>query len=376
MSDRLLRYGEILDGTIEPPNANKSNNLQKILRSKEILRENSSKAISFSKAIISSFGLGAIFPSTINVIQGKKGVHKSRLTETLCCTLLSRNFGANFLGFKRDFTKTYAVLYVDTERNIKEQFPYAIQKIKEKSGYGIQDQPLNFDYISLIDVARNKRFETLKEYLELTREKYKDCQLFIVMDVITDCIENFNDPKESMKLVDLLNETINNYNVTFLCVIHENPSSGDKARGHLGTEIINKASQVMQIGFEKDGKQIDTELIRLNFLHCRSTRKLDSIYLKYSEEEKGLVIASGEEVNEIKHQKQEKASIPEIQSFIIANYSVDDTISKKDLIAQLTEYFECGIRTIEERLKELIELGALSKESKGKEVFYRMIIPF
>jgi hypothetical protein len=376
MSNRLLKYGEILDGVNDTLNINKSNNLEKILRSKEILRENSSKAISFSRAIISSFDLGAIFPSTINVIQGKKGVHKSRLTETLCCTLLSRTLGANMLGFKRDFTKTYAVLYVDTERNIKEQFPYAIQKIKEKSGYEIQEQPPNFDYISLIDVPRKERFDTLEEYLELTREKYKNSQLFIVMDVITDCIENFNDPKESMKLVDLLNETINNYDVTFLCVIHENPSSGDKARGHLGTEIINKASQVMQIGFEKDSKNNDTELIRLKFLHCRSTRRLDSIYLKYSDEEKGLVIASGEEVNEIKHQKQEKASIPEIQSFITSNYSIDDIISKKDLITQLTESFECSVRTIEERLKELLELGSLSKENKGKEVFYRLTIPF
>lgn len=376
MSNRLKKYEAILNETIETPIINKSNNLDKILRSKEILRENSSKAISFSRAIISSFDLGAIFPSTINVIQGKKGVHKSRLTETLCCTLLSRTLGANFLGFKRDFTKTYAVLYVDTERNIKEQFPYAIQKIKEKSGYEIQEQPPNFDYISLIDISRNERFDTLKEYLETTREKYKNSQLFIVMDVITDCIENFNDPKESMKLVDLLNETINNYDVTFLCVIHENPSSGDKARGHLGTEIINKASQVMQIGFEKDNKQNDTELIRLKFLHCRSTRRLDTVYLKYSDEAKSLVLASGEEVNEIKHQKQEKASIPEIQSFITSNYSVDESVSKKVLIAHLTESFECGVRTIEERLKELVELGSLSKENKGKEVFYCLTVPF
>lgn len=374
MSNRLKEYEAILNEANETPTINKSNNLDKILRSKEILRENSSKTISFSRAIISSYDLGAIFPSTINVIQGKKGVHKSRLTETLCCTLLSRTLGANFLGFKRDFTKTYAVLYVDTERNIKEQFPYAIQKIKEKSGYEIQEQPPNFDYISLIDVTRNARFETLKEYLELTREKYKNSQLFIVMDVITDCIENFNDPKESMKLVDLLNETINNYDVTFLCVIHENPNNGDKARGHLGTELINKASQVMQIGFEKDSKNNDTELIRLKFLHCRSTRKLDTIYMQYSEEEKGLIIASGETVNEIRHQKQEKASIPAIKSWLSNNLQVE--MPKKALIKNLREAFDCGERTMEDRLKELVDSDYLSKEQKGIQAFYRLTLPF
>ena len=281
MSNKLTNYQAILEDNNYIPATPNSDNLDRIIKSKELLRNYSSKPINFSSSIISHFGMGAIFPNTITVVQGKKGSHKSHLTEILCIVMLSQIYEPEYIGFIRDNSKKYAILYVDTERNIKEQFPYAIQKIKEKSGYKIDEHPTNFDYISLIDVNRSERLDTLTEYLQITREKYKDYHLFIVMDVITDCIENFNDPKESMKLVDLLNETINNYDVTFLCVIHENPSSGDKARGHLGTEIINKASQVMQIGFEKDSKNNDTELIRLKFLHCRSTRKLDTIYMKY-----------------------------------------------------------------------------------------------
>ena len=283
-------------------------------------------------------------------------------------------YESEYIGFLRDNSKEYAVLYVDTERNIKEQFPYAIQKIKEKSGYKIDEHPSNFDYISLIDVERSQRLDTLTEYLKITREKYKDCHLFIVMDVITDCIENFNDPRESMKLVDLLNETINNYDVTFLCVIHENPSSGDKARGHLGTEIINKASQVMQIGFEKDSKNNDTELIRLKFLYCRNTKKLDTIFLRYSDELEGLIAASEEELDDVKHQKQTKANIPEVQVWLKENLGGE--ITKKTLISNLKQAFDCGERTIEDRLKELLDSEFLIKESKGKEVLYRLAIPF
>ena len=283
-------------------------------------------------------------------------------------------YESEYIGFLRDNSKEYAVLYVDTERNIKEQFPYAIQKIKEKSGYKIDEHPSNFDYISLIDVERSQRLDTLTEYLKITREKYKDCHLFIVMDVITDCIENFNDPRESMKLVDLLNETINNYDVTFLCVIHENPSSGDKARGHLGIEIINKASQVMQIGFEKDSRNNDTELIRLKFLYCRNTKKLDTIFLRYSDELEGLIAASEEELDDVKHQKQTKANIPEVQVWLKENLGGE--ITKKTLISNLKQAFDCGERTIEDRLKELLDSEFLIKESKGKEVLYRLAIPF
>jgi hypothetical protein len=374
MSDRFAKYQELLSENNELPLPNISENLTKILKSQELLKINSSKPITFSKALISSYGLGAIFPNTINVVQGKKGVHKSRITEAFCCVLLAKKLGSSFLSFIRDFTKSYAVLYVDTERNLKEQFPYAIQKIKEKSGYEIDEHPPNFEYISLIDIKREKRFDTLAEYIVRFRESHKNSHLFIVMDVVTDCVENFNEPKETMKFIDLLNETINNYDVTFLCVIHENPNSGDKARGHLGTELINKASQVMQIGFEKDSNSNDTELIRLKFLHCRSTRKLDTIYMQYSEEEKGLIIASGETVNEVRHQKQDKASVPAIQSWLSEN--LQEEMPKDELIKKLREAFDCGERTIEDRLKELVDSECLSKEKKGRQVFYRLTLPF
>lgn len=374
MSNKLTNYQEMLeDNNYIPPTPN-SDNLDRFIKSKELLRLNSSKPISFSSSIITHFGIGAIFPNTINVVQGKKGSHKSRLTEILCIVMLSQMYGLEYTGFLRNNLKKYAVLYVDSERNIKEQFPYAIQKIKEKSDYKIDEHPSNFNYISLIDVERSQRLDTLTEYLKIICEKYKDCHLFIVMDVITDCIENFNDPRESMKLVDLLNETINNYDVTFLCVIHENPNSGDKARGHLGIEIINKASQVMQIGFEKDSMNNDTELIRLKFLYCRNTKKLDTIFLRYSEALEGLIAASEKEFDDVKHQKQTKANIPEVQAWLKENLGGE--ITKKTLISNLKQAFDCGERTIEDRLKELLDSEFLIKESKGKEVLYRLAIPF
>ena len=199
--------------------------------------------------------------------------------------------------------------------------------------------------------------------------------LFIVFDVVTDCIENFNDVRESMKFVDLLNETINDHNVTFLCVIHENPAAGnDKGRGHLGTELNNKASQVMQIGFEKDSKGNDTELIKLKCLHARSTKKLEPIYLEYSEEAKGLVLASSDFVAEKLAQKQGKATLPEVQKWLEEN--LGEGMTKEHLQNNLTNYFECGKRTIEDRLSELVENGFLVKEKQGREVFFKLSLPF
>ena len=118
-----------------------------------------------------------------------------------------------------------------------------------------------------------------------------------------------HDTKDSMKLIDMMNQTINRYDVTFLCLIHENPGSADKARGHLGTEILNKASTVIQIGFEKDSQNHNTDLLKVAYLKCRSSKKHESFYVQYSDTEKGLILADFNTVNEVMDNKNQKAAL-------------------------------------------------------------------
>ena len=267
-SDDLQVYE--VDNIEKTSSVKQTTNLEKILASREKIRKLSCETVTFSPPIRSFNDVGIIYPNTINIIQGKKGVHKSRLPEVFCAIMLCRDLNKKFLGMKRNAMVGSVVLYVDKERNINDLFPYAIQKIKIMSGFEKGSEPPNLDFISLIDVPRRERFATLKEYIDTFRIKFQAYNLMIVFDLVIDCVEDFNNVRESLKFIDMLNETINNHDVTFLCVIHENPASGnDKGRGHLGTELNNKASQVMQIGFEKDNNNNDTDLIRIKFLHSR-----------------------------------------------------------------------------------------------------------
>ncbi|RYU92713.1 hypothetical protein [Emticicia agri] len=185
-----------------------------------------------------------------------------------------------------------------------------------------------------------------------------------------ECKETINNLK-----IAYVSATIKNAELLIFFVIHENPGNGsEKGRGHLGTELNNKASQVMQIGFEKDNKGNDTDLIRLKCLHARSTKKLEPVYLEYSEEAKGLVLASSDFVAERMAQKKEKATLAEIQSWIQENMGAE--MNKEHLMNNLIAYFDCSKRTVEERLKELVESNFLTKEKHGREVVYALTIPF
>lgn len=361
-----------------------SPNLQKIFSSQQRLREAKSKKIEFTKPIISRGDDPIIFPNTINVIQGKAGVHKSRLAEILCSSILLRLLADSdkLLGFTKSQFKEYQVLYVDTERNLKEQLPYALQSIQLKAGYGIDEEPENFDFISLLDIERTARFTSLKEYLDSVRQSHADKHIFIVLDVTTDCIKDFNRTDDSMELIDMMNMYINEYDVTFLALIHENPG-GEKARGHLGTEIMNKSSTVIQVGFEKDANQQDTDLIRVKYLKCRSTRRLDAFHIKYSQEEKGLVLADASDVSELINKRKHKAGPEDLVQFLEAYLGDGQPMKNADLLDKLCKDFKSSSKTISERLKTLIaeetevfnEHGQpcqLMKTKAGKEVMYSL----
>lgn len=374
-AEQLLKQGN---------EASISKNLKTVLATSEKLKEIKASEIRFSEPVLNQGENAVLFPHTINVIQGQAGVHKSRLAEYICAAFLKLNGNQNeLLGFNRlNFNATHTVVYVDTERNLSEQLPYALQSIQMKAGYNRTDHPSNFEYISLLQINRKDRFATLNEYLNYFKKSTNN-PLFIVLDVSTDCIEDFNKTDKSMELIDLMNMAINEHNVIFLCLIHENPKS-DKARGHFGTELMNKASTVMQVSFEKDGSQNDTDIIRVKYLKCRSTARHTPFYIKYSNEAKGLVLADANEVSGVINNRKHKASNEDMIEFIEMYLGDGATLTRVELLDKLCKDFKASQRTIESRITEIMssdieifnEQGQsckLSKETKEKTRFYKLI---
>lgn len=335
-------------------------NLNTIIATREQIAEACKTEIVFSEPFISLNGDPVFYPNTINVIQGKAGVHKSRLAELICSAILKNSNCKNeLLGFSTSGKLNFAICYVDTERNIKNQVPYSLQQIKMKAGFEAGEDLPNFEGISLLEVDRDERFEALNEYIHFVRSIYTE-HLILVLDVITDCISSFNDAKESMELIDLMNLCINKHDVTFICLIHENPGAGsEKARGHLGTEITNKASTVIQVGFEKG-----SDIIKINFIKCRNSKRPMPTYAYYSEIEKGLVLADSKLVQEAMDNKREKATIEQVKKQL--TILLTGAMSRSDLYKHLLDEFNCSERTITGRLTEIIEGSMEIKNMKGE----------
>lgn len=356
--------------------------LTSVKQTQKDLRIRKEKEIVFSSSIIYQFGKPLIHPNTINVIQGKAGQHKSRLAETVCARLLSTPDCTNtLLQFSRNEFQPFYLLYVDTERNLKEQFPYALQQIQTKAGFSISDHPDNFDYISLLNIARHERYQVLDDYLKHLRETTTDKHLFVVLDVASDCVSDFNQVGVSMQLIDMMNVTINEYDVTFLCIIHENPG-GEKARGHLGTELINKASLVLSVAYVKDAKQNQTDFIHVKCMKTRVIKMPDTYFIKYAEDTHELVLASTEEISELVKEKTRKAD-PDIICDYLEKHIAEKPMSHSQLAEKLCKDFNASERTIRERLnlieeekRELTngkEICILNKKKVGKEAIWELL---
>lgn len=343
-----------------------SSTLRKLLETQQTLKVMKSTDIHFSPPILTRDDSAVFFPSTINTIQGQTGAHKSRFAEVICSALLKKpDCNRPLLNFKKyDINTCHHVVYVDTERNLKEQFPAALQSILTGAGYCKEDNPPSFHYISLLMAERGKRFEALNEYLKHLRTS-TDAPLFVVLDVTSDCVEDFNRVDKSMELIDMMGRSINEHNVTFLCVLHENPGS-EKMRGHLGTELSNKSTTVIQVAFEKDSKNNETQLLKVTFKKCRSTKRHDPFYIKYSEIGKELVLADEIDITILDNSKKEKAPIEEMKDALTDFLGNQERIPRRQLLDKLMKKTSASEKTIEDRLKGLYETSIPILDSSGR----------
>ena len=354
--------------------------LASLLQREQALADAATKEVVFSPPLITRHDLGVIGRGTINIIQGAYGSHKSRLAETLAALMLTQNTAndAQFIDFRRAVMELFCVCYIDTERNQSEELPFAVQQIKLKAGFSLTDKPQSFRFTSIKHIERKHRFAAIETFVSHVRESDTH-HLFALIDVVTDAIGDFNDSEETMKLFDFLGNLCDKHNATFLLVIHQNPGT-EKARGHTGTEAANKASSVLQIGFEKDANGLDTELIRLRFLKLRRGKRPDPVYLRYCDQAKGLVLADAQLIADHVERRKHKANVEDMADRLTSLLSEGET-PKGEVVKTLMVEFSASNKTIRDRLKVLMEQGAemynqegesvrLSERTEGKNQYY------
>ena len=229
----------------------------------------------------------------IQALSGQKKNGKSIFASILMATALSSGsstsrFATRFPGLRlRQSTINLLgheprVLYVDTEQE-KENTDKVIERAKwlaEMESH-VHNERLTIQWLRAIPEDEDPAEYRKQALLYAIDKMHPD---LVLIDGIRDLVHDFNDIEESSKLINELMALSTKHNMCVWCTLHMNPrpSNDDesKMRGHLGTELGNKASDVFTMKKKKDkaaglitftmqqldarGKDIDELVLTLN----------------------------------------------------------------------------------------------------------------
>lgn len=308
------------------------------------LQELAKQQIEFAKPIITFGGQPALYRRSITAIQGKKGSHKSRFAEHLISVLVSDDDNISIGGIERDCPNKPILIFIDTERSIRDAMPLALQRIKRIAGIPFNDDFKDFYPTSLILTPRKERLAIVKDYIFEIRELHPDREMILLIDIMPDIIGNSNDLEQSNVALDYLNELINLYDISVITVSHENPDKlSNKASGHLGTLGQNKASIVLQISYS-----MADDLVYANYLHIRNHKNPGKFALKLNEESLQFELLS--EANILQVSNEAISTTAESVKNLLAN---GVRINQTELVKQLMILNGISKNVASERLKEI-----------------------
>lgn len=132
------------------------------------------------------------------------------------------------------------ILYVDTEQS-RFHCHNVLERILKLAGLPTAMDNENLDFICLREYAPSTRIEVIDYALSHT-EGYG----LVIIDGIRDLLLDINSASESVEVINKMMEWSSKYNLHIHCVLHLNKGDNN-VRGHIGTEMNNKAETVLVI---------------------------------------------------------------------------------------------------------------------------------
>lgn len=244
---------------------NKVKDLVRVLDSTEIVRStriNCNMEPGKNVEILQLGGRRILSIGNIGAMIAPPGYGKSQVCEAICASYINPTcdaLGFNVIGTPIDG----GVLYVDTERSL-DLCISAIHRIKmrvdvkKNPGLLLSNGELRgLAYESMISIPTISQRKHLLEGLITKGGSNGQPYRLVIIDGITDLIEDVNDSKESPAVIAWLIALCNRYGTGIFTTIHDNPAMNkNKARGVAGSELGRKVESMMLLTRSIEDKNI------------------------------------------------------------------------------------------------------------------------
>lgn len=174
------------------------------------------------------------FSASTGKAKAKKTFNVSALVAASLANGKVLNYRANLPEGKRK------ILYVDTEQS-RYHCHNVLERILKLAGLptGIDNE--NLDFICLREYTPSVRIEVI-DYALAKDQGYG----LVIIDGIRDLLLDINNAGESVEVINKMMEWSSKYDLHIHCVLHQNKGDNN-VRGHIGTEMNNKAETVLVI---------------------------------------------------------------------------------------------------------------------------------
>ena len=151
------------------------------------------------------------------------------------------------------------VLYVDTE-----QSPHhclnVMERIMRMAGLPDDRDNENLEFLALRKYTPEQRIRIVEQAIYHTPNLG-----LVVIDGIRDMVYDINSPSESTRIISKLMQWTDDRQIHIHTILHQNKGD-ENARGHIGTELNNKAETVLLV--EKDKSNGD--ISKVSAMHIRA----------------------------------------------------------------------------------------------------------
>ena len=310
---------------------------------------------------------GEAIIGTLGNFSVSTGKAKAKKTFNVSAIVAAALINGKVLEYQASFPESKRnILYFDTE-----QSPYhcqlVIQRILWLAGLPIDRDPelLRFSHLRAI-ADPNERREIIRHAIYNTPNVG-----LVVIDGIRDLMLDINNSTEATKLVGDLMQWTSEQNIHIQTVLHLNKGD-DNARGHIGTELNNKAETVLQIA--RDNTLPERSIVAPAIIRSKPFDKfafrlvevedevcIPQIDLSYSDNERKSHRFSYQELSDNEH-----------RNALNQVFSSSEVLPYGELIVILKEVYaeivgqSYGQTKIKELLLFLLNKGILVKEERGK----------
>jgi hypothetical protein len=148
------------------------------------------------------------------------------------------------------------ILYFDTEQS-KYHVQLAVKRICEQVG---ETNPANLTVYPLRTFNPALRLGLIEEAIKNTPNLG-----LVVIDGIRDVVTSINDEEQATDITSKLMKWSEENDIHITCVLHQNKNDAN-ARGHIGTELMNKSETVLSVVVKTDDKSVSI----VNADYCRN----------------------------------------------------------------------------------------------------------